>query len=530
MKKMSESTTPFTSDGRTEPTEKISKDTTDWVVLGDHPAALLAGCLLAKEGSSVLFAPLMPSQGVVVAGNGQCLDLESNWILGVGASPIPGLLSDTLDVLSVPATALKWVHEGDAQLPQIVTPRHRFQWKQSDEGLLVELGRERGPKSTPSNESFVEAFHSVERLSLAYFSGFPRSGTEAKRELRARSRTWGRDSREWISTDSIDQLNVDDGWRELLRGLIAGVGFPLESRASVLDTLFKLTLARSGRAFRGGISGYRDFLLRLAVHLGARVALNEEECEALYVEDGRIHSVRLKGQAASSGVVRTQGVILGCASSHAFNMMDWVGSRRKPKLAPGLKPTGWKFTVGLTLRSEGLSEGAGTRTIWFEEGAPALEIEISSPDEYQQTHSEDRLVFLRTEFPFEESTLDAAFMHRMTSRMFKKFCEIHPFAEYHLIRMFPDYRDRSEAESDALAEVYGFLSTQMIPDNLRTYSERGSGCVTSIPNLYVANGESQPQLGSLGSVLIAQEIAKRVRLEKLKNQLQHRGTGPEARL
>jgi hypothetical protein len=201
---------------------------------------------------------------------------------------------------------------------------------------------------------------------------------------------------------------------------------------------------------------------------------------------------------------------LGCAYAHAEALFDRGHLSRRARAAQriGLKPTAWKFTVALTVRPEGLSQGAGHRTVWFQQGAAPLEIEVSSPDEYQQVHSEDRLVFLRTELPFESKTLEPAYLNRMAARMFKQFSELHPFSEFHLVRVFPDFRSRGTVDVDALSHVFGFVSLDMIPDHLRVYDRMaGLGVRSPVSNLWLASGESYPQLGSLAAPVIAQEIA-----------------------
>ena len=59
------------------------KDVYDWVVLGDHPAALFSGCLAARLGLSTLILSHAPSAKVLVSQSGQCIDFERNRMMGL---------------------------------------------------------------------------------------------------------------------------------------------------------------------------------------------------------------------------------------------------------------------------------------------------------------------------------------------------------------------------------------------------------------------------------------------------------------
>ena len=62
------------------------QDQYDWIVLGNHPAALLGGGLAAQLGQSVLILPFSSSFILNVSSEGQPLDPESNYLLGLGKS------------------------------------------------------------------------------------------------------------------------------------------------------------------------------------------------------------------------------------------------------------------------------------------------------------------------------------------------------------------------------------------------------------------------------------------------------------
>ena len=73
------------------------RDHYDWIVLGDHPAALLSAGLAARQGNSVLVLPLGEERMIRSTDAGMMVDLESNYVLGLGRGPAgPGILLELL--------------------------------------------------------------------------------------------------------------------------------------------------------------------------------------------------------------------------------------------------------------------------------------------------------------------------------------------------------------------------------------------------------------------------------------------------
>jgi hypothetical protein len=87
--------------------------------------------------------------------------------------------------------------------------------------------------------------------------------------------------------------------------------------------------------------------------------------------------------------------------------------------------------------------------------------------------------------------------------MFRKLMELVPFVEYHLVRIYPDFR----TENQELSEAYGFASVELVPENLKVAAGRGVGSASGIEGLFVATGESYPELGSLGATVAAIEAS-----------------------
>ena len=56
------------------------REQSDWLVLGDHPGALLSASLAARLGLSVLVLPFGPAARLFVSASGQHFDPEPNYL------------------------------------------------------------------------------------------------------------------------------------------------------------------------------------------------------------------------------------------------------------------------------------------------------------------------------------------------------------------------------------------------------------------------------------------------------------------
>jgi hypothetical protein len=144
-----------------------------------------------------------------------------------------------------------------------------------------------------------------------------------------------------------------------------------------------------------------------------------------------------------------------------------------------------------------------SRTVWKEGHAPVLDIELADPRSYGLLEPENRIIFLRTLLPYDEVTLSIRYQRMVAARMFRQLSELIPFIENHVVRIFPDFR--SADGNEEFADVYGFPSLRMIPENIRSFNEAGLGSRSGIEGLFVANSESFPKLGSLGGTVAALE-------------------------
>src|SRR4051794_4308176 len=106
------------------------RDQYDWVVLGDHPGALLSASLAARLGLSVLVLPFAPGARLVVSSSGQHFDPEPNFLLGLSTGEQPeqgiatGLLGLCLKRLGVLASEEELIQANGCKV-QVLTPSAR---------------------------------------------------------------------------------------------------------------------------------------------------------------------------------------------------------------------------------------------------------------------------------------------------------------------------------------------------------------------------------------------------------------------
>ena len=121
------------------------RDHYDWVVLGDHPSALLSGCLIARLGLSVLFVDFFQAKTFHVSKEGQAFDAESNFLLGLekvdGTQGNQPLLAKCLGRLDLSPAEAELFRPGRG-LPQILTHDYRLQLSKDLQVMASEWVRE----------------------------------------------------------------------------------------------------------------------------------------------------------------------------------------------------------------------------------------------------------------------------------------------------------------------------------------------------------------------------------------------------
>jgi hypothetical protein len=471
----------------------------DWIVLGDHPGALLTANLVARLGLSVLMVPKSETRGVLLSNEGQYLDPESNFLLGLGEG---GLLNTSLSKVGALSADIL---AGDRVYPQALTPQYRFQFKSEPNLLSLELNRELGTGENQEKD-FIESALASSSEVLDYWSNYPQQLTldptgkikperrKSWQQIRAVSRVDRSLEARKTSIGTVAEIETVEALRLGFLGL-APVSAGLDSR----EAFHALALGRSGASFRGGTTSYRKLLLRNAKKLGATI-LDSADCRRIFVENGRFTGIQV---SSSGNMISGSGCILGSSFGQFSERVSVNGRSWFSRTKTFPDPAGWKYTIALSVSDEGIVPGLTRRMIWKEADAPAVEIELAEPGEYGTRDPDRKLIFLRTILPFNTESLNWEFQRMTAARMFRLASMLIPYLEFHVMKVFPDFRSDDQTE---LKRVYPFERLDMIPENLRCYaptdhSRKFQGASSGIEGLFISSNQSYPELGSFGPVV-----------------------------
>lgn len=502
------------------------KEKYDVVVLGDHIGALLAATLVARLGLSILCLPYGNSARTIISKDGDCLDPESNFLLGSSQTDKEsGLLSHCLKRVGLLEAEGESIRRGDG-LPQVLVPGARLSLTEQNDAFRREFIREFGEKVSSSLQ-LASALEESESRYLNYWMELPqrlslpvnRTPVLSLRELR---RSLIKKAKEvklgefWVhprkTVSDLQEVQNDAALAQTFLGLWYGItSHPsVDPKASELFQL--IALARAGARFRGGMTAYRGLLTRIGKRLGgsflaeSQSGLSSKEYQ-LVVKNGRLVGVDvLRANTEEPLHIRVRGGVLGCSLSRARGMIRDQERAWFKRLKTGPTPVGWRFTIALRVSIGAIPSGMSERMIWKEPEAPALEIEVASPSEYgvgSITENSDRMIFLRTMLPYLNETLKPEVQRMTAARMFQQFLKIAPFSESHVLRGFPDFR--SSSFNDEVAKVYCAKNLSEIPENLYCYTGEGVGPHSGIEGLYLASDEAYPQFGSFGSCVAGLE-------------------------
>ncbi|MBC7690131.1 MAG: hypothetical protein H7222_00025 [Methylotenera sp.] len=551
------------------------KENYDWVVAGDHPAALLSAALVAKLGLSVLIvdskerplrallsmhshekppqkssqkspekAPSVYSDRVTSR-----LNEEPNFYLTLRS----GLLNDSLKSLGITDAELAYQLKS-GHLPQILTPEHRVQIKETSEALDHEFNREFGQKSElilglleAVRESSVEVLEYwrtfPERFTFALTAEAPESEERQRWPLKKKPkhlrkaqsfnqlcrqllkqkfaskssvRFWFKngfgDGSTLKSKKFSGEKNASGELNVLLEGLFAGLFFPLtRSQAAsrsrqlqgwtVFQSLHAVILAQSGSALVGGPGQLKKMLLDAAARFGAQV-ISEAACVGLVSTAGRLTHVKIEGFETP---VSTRGFLSGTSLSEVKSEISFDQRRFWDRLKSPLTPVGWSFQIGIRVRSISLPPGMTSRMIWQQPDSPSLDLElISDPG-----NPDEMLLMLRTVVPYASQSLDPEFQRVTAARMFQKLRELLPFLESAVIGIEPEFRTEVHQSSSFQQSepCHRWKDIAEIPAHLLIFGGKGVGCRTGIEGLFISSYESFPSLGSFGGFLAAIEAS-----------------------
>ena len=508
------------------------RDHYDWVVLGNHPGALLSASLVAQLGLSVLVLPMESSMGRNLhSASGLYLDPESNYLVGLGKSgKLDGLVLNCLNHIGIQQNELDQIQTQEC-LPQALTSNTRFVLAQQED-LAFEIQREFG-KAAVRQFNLQSVLKQTESETLTFWNQLPKRLTlspDKKRiarsphsleSLRKKILRSLKSSDPTVSPWLTSHKKISDLGRNLgisdltetAEGLWYWITSSPSSNPSLFSLLHSLNLSRTGATFRGGLTAYREFLLeianRLEVHIPAKT-----ECRRIFIEKGRFVGVQITNR---SSMIPVKGAILGCSLAKAYAKANYTGRNWFRRGKAPLTPQGWKFTLALTVHKEAILPGMLPRFIWKEKESPVLEVEVVNSSDYGGSKTENRIIYLRTIMPYSAESLTTEYQRLMGSRMLRQVMEILPFLELHLVHIYPDFRLSAENSKISGADVrmdsssrdltlhYGFASLEDIPDNLLIYSGKGFGSKTGIDGLFIAAESSYPGLGSLGGTVAALE-------------------------
>ena len=505
------------------------EDHYDWVVLGDHPAALLSASLVARLGLSVLILPLYP-QSKVPHGKveGKVWDPEPNFWLGLAGS---GLLRECLRKLGASPAELQNIRTDDIA-SEVLTPQRSILQESKD------WKREFG-ENFDQETGLISALQNSEAAILAYWKDLPerltltpskaeskflgkgkalasakemqpkvvQSTEQLRRGLKKTAKSNLAQSAQWFSRSNqiseIGRYFKNPDLQLAITGLLSshlsfnGSG---SSEWNFSEGISLLALGKTGGAYRGGAAEYREFLLRLAKRLGAHVP-EKTECRRLFVDSGRFVGVQV---ANRGNMISVRGGVLGSTLSTAKAKMTFSGRSLFGGIKTSHPPIGWRFTISIKVPQRAIPPGMKSRSIWQEEGAPSLEIEALTLSDYGNAKPEDRLILVRTVLPFTDESLDLEYQRITAARMLRQLIEICPFIEDQMTYICPEFRPSPKEE---LREIYPFDSLESVPESLRVYNGSGVGSRSGVGGLFIASDESCPKLGNFGASIASIEAS-----------------------
>ncbi|HAR42123.1 MAG TPA: hypothetical protein DCS07_05750, partial [Bdellovibrionales bacterium] len=478
--------------------------------------------------------PARPAQARIVSDTGQVLDFETNFLIGLRALVRSnGLLLECLRRSGMLASEEGHLIRRDDTFPQILTRETRLNLPLADDDLRIECEREFG-KELFQKIGLVEAlkeaepeylrywFHLPDRLSLSEKKKPNRApvplALESLRKKLAKNRDISAPVRKtWFGSDqdsnSLARTLEFRDFENVLRAVWFSASGHINERPKLAEIFHLLVLGRGGAAFKGGISAYRAFLVQLARKSGAQI-VEQAECRRIFVENGRFLGVQISNYP---NMITGTGAVLGCSLAEAKERLSASGRKLFRTLKKTLKPDGWRFTIALSVHHEAIAPGITARMVWQEDAAPPIEIEIANPADYGLREPENKVIFLRTVLPYKEETLSASYQRLIATRMFRQLKDLVPFVEYHVARVYPDFREgdwyagllkQKTAQADMLPDdfsIYAFKSLEAIPFNLLCYSKEGVGSQSGLEGLFVATDESNPKFGTLGPTIAAVE-------------------------
>ncbi len=488
----------------------------DWIVLGDSPAALLTAALVARMGLSVLIVAEDAGKKWTVTESGQLIDLEPNFLMGLARMErLGGVVAECLSRLRQAPSEWNRLERPEV-LFQAVTPHVRAGFSVQHEAFEREIRREAGAKpqvwlalseALSITELLTHGFWRFlpERLTLRdpKTQAFPMEIPESEEALRKRLESLLEKSKpeilEWLDQRrEVSQLFHSEHQREWLQAWLAAIlGHEIES-CTPYHALQLFNMARTAVRVTGGVSAFRQSILRLAVRMGAQCISPEADSGRIFSEDGKILGVQL---GTRGSVVRGKGIAAGRDSGV---VRSWMDEQPVDLFDPFV---GLRVTLALSIHDGGLPQAMQFRTIWKESGAPAIEMERARPEEYGLPGGDYEVLFVRSVMPPESAAWKPEKWRTVLSRMHRQVSEVIPFLRKNEFRRFPDFEASDFV--DQWVRFYGLGEPICRRELMRVplRREKRKNPTPGIEGLFVFDGSHQPEWGSLGDFSYALEAS-----------------------
>jgi len=333
-------------------------NTYDLIVLGDELAGLVAATLCARRGMRVL--------------HGRCQAVPESYQLGPHKLPTRVLVFVGLHTPAVKRVidelhfdhTLKRKLIDHAPAFQLIAPDARIDVGGDDVALLRELGRELGEASAAATaiESAGAIAGQLDAV-LGPETTFPPAGFWERREVGRSTARLDDEAAAWFAAASGDDLArsfVD------LPAALGGRTNPLA--LTPLGRARALATWRQGTPrLPGDYQGLRDLLAeKMASHSGEVRTVRPAE---LLWSWGRASGLRLE----SGEELGAEHIIAALPADQLLPLVDKKNPKQLAKLAEGIRPAGWRYTLNLVVAEGGVPEGmARTVLVIADPAAPPI--------------------------------------------------------------------------------------------------------------------------------------------------------------
>jgi hypothetical protein len=245
---------------------------------------------------------------------------------------------------------------------------------------------------------------------------------------------------------------------------------------------------------RGGLSQFRAQLRRLAERWGAEISEAPFGLSRIFFDEGRVLGVQLAGSDRTRNVTHAQGVL---SALHPQRILELSGGAEEIAQSHSADQELLRVTLSMTLPREAIPEPLADRAVWSEAGAPLVEFDRVSVDDYALPAKPDQeVLFLRVSFPrVEVMHWSTAKWRTILERLFQQAEEVIPFLGRNVLRVFPDFRseDFSAHWDEYVRQSRGWMSDELI------FSRgMGNSRIEAVEGYFPIHSALSPALGMIG--------------------------------